>query len=61
MTQKELLYAEDIYNHEKLISEVINTTINEITDKNHISLLNDHYEKHESLSKKIIKLLEDEV
>lgn len=58
MTQKELLYMEDIFNHEQLLIGTINKITTEIDNDNYISLLSDNLKKHEALSKKILKVLE---
>lgn len=60
MSQKELLYVEDVYNHELLIMNIIADLIEQIDDEKYISLLENHLKKHESLNKKILRLLEEE-
>lgn len=60
MSQKELMYVEDIYNHELLIIEMINEVLSQISDDKYISLLESHLKKHESLNKKLLKLVEGE-
>lgn len=60
MSQKELLYVEDIYNHELLTINIICDLIDQIDDEKYISLLESHLKKHESLNKKLLKLLEGE-
>lgn len=60
MSQKELLYIEDVYNHELLIMNIIADLIEQIDDEKYISLLENHLKKHESLNKKILRLLEEE-
>ena len=60
MSQKELLYVEDVYNHELLIMNIIADLIKQIDDEKYISLLENHLKKHESLNKKILRLLEEE-
>lgn len=60
MSQKELLYVEDVYNHELLIMEMINEVISQVEDEKYISLLGEHLKKHEDLNKKLLKLVEGE-
>ena len=60
MSQKELLYVEDVYNHELSIMNIIADLIEQIDDEKYISLLENHLKKHESLNKKILRLLEEE-
>lgn len=57
MTQKELNYIEDIYNHELLMMEIISKSMEEVSNEDYCSLLEDQLSNHESLNKKIIKLL----
>lgn len=58
MSQKELNYVEDIYNHECLIINIISTTLESCEDDKYCALLNEHLKKHEGMSKKLLKLLE---
>lgn len=58
MSQKELNYLEDIYNHETLIINILNATMDRIEDEKYQGLIEEHIKKHSSLSKKITKLLE---
>lgn len=60
MSQKELMYVEDIYNHELLIIDMINEVLSQISDDKYVSLLESHLKKHESLNKKLLKLVEGE-
>ena len=48
MSQKELLYVEDVYNHELLIMNIIADLIEQIDDEKYISLLENHLKKHET-------------
>ncbi len=59
MTQKELLYIEDAYGHEKNIIAIVNDTINNLEDKKLISFLKKEVKKHEQMMKKLLKILED--
>lgn len=58
MSQNELNYLEDIYNHELLMIEIISKSMEEVSNEDYCSLLEDQLSNHESLNKKIIKLLE---
>ena len=60
MSQKELMYVEDIYNHELLIIEMINEVLTQIDDEKFVSLFEEHLKKHESLNKKLLKMVEEE-
>ena len=59
MTQKELLYIEDAYNHEKNIISIINETINLLEDNDLISFLEDEKEKHASTKEDLLNCLEE--
>lgn len=58
MSQKELNYLEDIYNHELLMIDIISKSMEEVSNEDYCSLLEDQLSKHENLNKKILKLLE---
>lgn len=58
MSQKELNYIEDIYNHEMLLITVIDRICDEYDDDRYASLMGECLDTHESLNKKILKLLE---
>lgn len=58
MTQKELNYIEDIYNHECLIVSIINDAIERIDDDEYAELFEDQIETRNDLIKKMSKLLE---
>ncbi len=58
MTQKELLYIEDIYNHEKLFIKIAEHFKNELSDENYTNIIEDQIKEHNSLCKKLEKLLE---
>ena len=60
MSQKELLYVEDIYNHELLIINMINDVLTQVSDDKYVELLESHLKTHESLNKKLLKLVEGE-
>ncbi len=58
MSQKELLYIEDIYNHELLIIHILSKTMEECADEKYCALLEKQLDEHENRNKKILKLLE---
>ncbi|MDE5630708.1 MAG: hypothetical protein K2I70_03820 [Bacilli bacterium] len=58
MSQKELNYLEDIYNHELLMINIISKSMEEVSNDDYCSLLEDQLSNHENLNKKILKLLE---
>lgn len=60
MTQKELNYVEDFYNHELLIKEILLNSFENIENEKFSELLNDQITKHEKILKGIMKLLEVE-
>ena len=59
MTQKELLYLEDAISHEQIVNAYLNDMTNTLEDEDLINFVNDEIKKHESLEKKLIKLLEE--
>ena len=59
MTQKELNYVEDIYNHEMLIISVFNDIAENIDDKKYQTVLKGTHQSTHIISKKQEKLLED--
>ncbi len=58
MSQKELNYLEDIYNHELLMINIISKSMEEVSNEEYCSLLEDQLSNYENLNKKILKLLE---
>lgn len=58
MTQKELNYTEDVYNHESLIISILENTMNELTDEKYVSLFEEHVDTHTTLKDDLKKLLE---
>ncbi|MCX4364753.1 MAG: hypothetical protein OSJ70_03170 [Bacilli bacterium] len=58
MSQKELNYLEDIYNHELLMISIISKSMEEVSNEEYCSLLEDQLSNYENLNKKILKLLE---
>lgn len=61
MTQKELLYVEDAYNHEKNIIDICNTMCNYLDDSDTCEFINKEIKKHEGQKNKLYKLLENKV
>ena len=59
MTQKELLYVEDAVEHEKVIVDIINESINGTIEDDIVSFLNNEIEKHNSIKQRLMNLLED--
>ncbi len=58
MTQKELLYIEDAYNHEKYIVDICNNLVCDIDDFKTIDFINNETKKHETMKNKLYKLIE---
>lgn len=58
MTQKELLYVEDAYGHEKNIISILEETINNLKDENLISFIEKEIKKHKTMQDKLMSLLE---
>ena len=59
MTQKELLYVEDAVEHEKVIVDIINESINGTIEDDIVSFLNNEIEKHNSIKQRLMNLLEE--
>lgn len=59
MSQKELNYIEDIYNHESLLVNVLYDTMESIDDEKYINMFDKHIEGYNNLMKKFEKLLGD--
>lgn len=57
MTQKELNYIEDLYNHEKLIMDVLTKEMDCLQEKSYITLFENHLKEHTSLLKQLEKEL----
>lgn len=60
MTQKELLYLEDAYNHEKSLATISETTSSYLEHDTLIQFLMEQSKKHELFAKKLKKKLEGE-
>ncbi len=58
MTQKELLYVEDAYNHENSIINICNNIANNLDDSKLIDFINKEVNKHENMKEKLMNLLE---
>lgn len=58
MTQKELLYLEDAYKHEKNIISICENTIDMLEDEDLISFLKKEIKKHENMKCEIMEMLE---
>ena len=59
MTQKELLYVEDAINHEQIIIQICNESLNNIDDESLISHLKNEIEIHTSLKEQLINILKE--
>ena len=59
MTQKELLYLEDAYNHEKNIIKILEETINYLQDNELVAFLKSELKKHTNMQEKLLNLMED--
>ena len=59
MTQKELTYLEDAVKHEENIALIIQESIELLEDEDIISFMEKQQDDHESLHKKLMKLLEE--
>lgn len=60
MTQKELNYVEDFYNHEQLIKEVLLKSLEDIENEEFENLINCQLNEHEKIIKETMKLMEGE-
>lgn len=59
MSQKDLNYIEDIYNHEKLLVDVLYDTMERIDDEQYINMFDKQIENYNNLMKKKEKMLGD--
>ncbi len=59
MSQKELNYIEDIYNHEVLLVNVLYDTMENIDDEKYVNMFDKQIEGYNNLMKKFEKLLGD--
>ena len=59
MTQKELNYVEDAIMHETNIISIIEESIELLEDKTVITFMQKEHDNHNSLLKKLLKLMEE--
>lgn len=59
MSQKELNYLEDVYNHEKLVIQILNNSKDIIDDDNYLTMFEDQIDKHSDLVNNLEKLMGD--
>lgn len=57
MTQKELLYFEDAAGHEDNIIKIIQNTINNLSDEELISFMNNELNNHKNLKNNLMNML----
>ena len=57
MTQKELLYMEDAINHEVSMINILNDSIDRLSDEDLIDFMNKEVKKHTNLKSKLLKKL----
>lgn len=60
MTQKELNYIEDLYNHELMLKNVLLSSLESTDDKEFEKVINNQIGEHDKIIDNIIKLLEGE-
>lgn len=58
MSQKELNYIEDAYNHEKLLISILNNELECLESDEYIDMFKSHIECHENMMKRIRKYME---
>ncbi len=59
MTQKELLYIEDVIGNKKNIISIVDNIINNIEDENLVLFLEKEVKKHKNMHDKLVNILED--
>lgn len=59
MSQKELNYLEDVYNHEKLVIQILNNSKDIINDDNYITMFENQIDRHSDLVSNLEKLMGD--
>lgn len=59
MSQKELNYLEDVYNHEKLIIQILNNSKDIIDDDNYLTMFENQIDRHSDLMSNLEKLIGD--
>ena len=60
MTEKELLYLEDAYEHECITLDTLNTMMDNTTNDEILSFIEDEINKHKLIKKSVIRLMESE-
>ena len=60
MTQKELLYVEDVVEHEKSIIKLCNDFLNKLEDDNLRDFITMQINSHEEMKSNLLSLLEEE-
>lgn len=60
MTQKELSYYEDAIGHEDNIIKIITESINNLSDKELISFMENEKTKHNEMKERLMNVLESE-
>lgn len=59
MSQKELNYLEDVYNHEKLVINILTSSREVIDDDNYITLIDNQMSIHNDLVTDLDRLMGD--
>ena len=59
MSQKELLYLEDAIGHEKAMIAYLENAKTSLDDEDLVDFIDDNLKHHQSLEKKLCKILED--
>ena len=59
MTEKELLYVEDAFEHEKSIIQIISDNLNSLKDTKLLSFMKNQISIHEDRKNKLMSLLEE--
>ena len=59
MTQKELLYLKDAYEHEDIIIRLCDEIINSLENEDLVSFMEKEVKKHNSMKEKIMSLMEE--
>ena len=59
MTEKELLYMEDAYEHEKSIISILNDMVEKLSDNNLVSFINEQITNHENIKESLMNVLKE--
>ena len=59
MTQKDLLYLEDAFEHEDNLISICNYTISSLDDNDLKNFMEEQVKKHEKIKEKLMKVMED--